>query len=107
MMFQEYRGYIYIFQHSDDLLFICSLPDFLRCEPDYQAASKPIRIWDSRRYLSDGNNEFDDNFFTEERLNLYLSRVSYYQQQLEIIHYTHPDLVQEELFPSLMEELFS
>lgn len=98
MMFQEYRGTINMFQHGDELLFTCSLSEFLTCEPDYQAASKPIRIWGERHYLSDGVNEFEDDFFTQGRFNGYIENIPTYQQRLKIIHYTHPERVRGELF---------
>lgn len=88
MMFQEYRGTINIFQHGDELLFTCALADFLKAEPDYQAASTPIRIWSERHYLSDGEQEFEDPFFTQARFNLYTSQIEAYQHKLERLHYT-------------------
>lgn len=90
MVFQEYRGIIYIFADNEELLFSSSLQEFLQCEPTYQAAPQPIRCWNTNgAYLSDGVENFDDSFYTQEIFDVITSRVSDYQKKLEIFHYTH------------------
>jgi hypothetical protein len=100
MLFQEYRGRIYIFGEDETLLFSSSLEEFLQCEPTYQAASAPIRCWNAEGgYLSDGHI-FDDTFYTQQIFNLITSKILTYQKKLEIFRYTHnmrkDDLLKED-----------
>ena len=95
-MFVEYYGKIHI--HG----FWCDLSDFLTYEPEYQASPQPIRYWsEARQYINDGANDFADPFFTQERFELFCSKIAEYQAMYMA---DHPDLPPDPEAPILRND---
>ena len=100
MIFQECRGTIQIKNALTP--FTCTVAEFLVYEPEYQASPQPIRSWSAtRQYLNDGANDFADPFFSQDRFELFCSKIGEYQA---LYAADHPDLPPDPEAPILRDD---
>ena len=88
MIFQESYGHIYILTNGD-IQFESTAEEFVRYESTYQVLTGKdiVRRWtDSVQYVSDGNNQTHDTFYTYELFEKYCTNVEEYKSLYVIDH---------------------
>lgn len=92
-MFRQSNDVIYIENNTNT--FECPVEEFVIYEPSYESSTPNNRYWDtSVQYITDGQSQTADSFYTAEKLSLYESKIGEYQAAYDVMH---PDEEEEGL----------